>query len=59
MQDYEETLPTMKTRTIAIKHPRPMNYKRQFGSRFVAGGWYRQMVVAHYHSHKTMIKTHA
>lgn len=45
--------------TIAIKHDRRMNYERQFGFRFLAGGWYRQMVVAHLrdHSHKTTIKT--
>lgn len=47
----------MKTRTIAIKHNRPMNYERQFGLRFMTGGWYRQMVVGHYHGHKTTIKT--
>jgi hypothetical protein len=42
-------------KTLAIKHNRPMNYERQFGLRFMTGGWYRQMVVGHYHSHKTTI----
>ena len=43
------------TRTIAIKHGRIVNYERQFGIRLLTSVWYRQMVAAHYHSHKTMI----
>lgn len=43
--------------TIAIKHNRRPNYERQFGSRFLVGGWYRQMVIANCHRHKTTIKT--
>ena len=44
----------MKTRTIAIKHNQ-LNYERQFGSRFMTGGWYRQMVRTSYHSHVTRV----
>lgn len=43
------------TRTIAIKHSHMMNYERQFCSRFLTGGWYRQMVVTHYHSNVTRV----
>jgi len=45
----------MNTRTIAIKHNRPVSYSRRFGSKFMRGGYYRQLVLAHYHRHMVYV----